>query len=311
MRQTPESTDREIENDHRQLLEIFSAADFSACNCPVPGTCDTQACEHGSRCSAGVRERFHSVMFACIARFAREEKQLKESLPRMRFQQHTEHHASITDRIVKAIAVFTQSRDVKLAYAAIESIARTYAVHHQVMDRINSSAFDMEMPDISPERLLAWEMLPPPSTGNPKIDEEHLRLHHLLLEASDLCANRSSSCCVCQAERRQCCLTKAINLIGETLKYMVDHFRHEESLIRLQTDYARMAAHQSAHAEISLWLGQLIDDYRDEDTARCMQTLIQILHHWLHRHIVDYDLPFFAVGSGANPDRFPVATPTA
>lgn len=295
MRQTPDSAGREIEDDHRQLLEIFAEADFSTCDCNQPGPCDVGTCERGSHCAASVREHFHRVMFACIARFAREEKRLKENLPRTRFQQHTEHHASITDRLVKAIAAFSQGRDARLAYATLESIARSYTVHHQVMDRIHGISLDADASVIQSEHRLSVEFLPPPTTGNPKIDEEHLRLYELLREAHGLCTQRSGSCGTCQAAHRQSCLAGAIDLIGDTLKYMVDHFRHEEGMIRLQADYSKMSAHLAAHAEISLWLGQLIDDYRDEDTARCMQTLIHVLHHWLHRHIIDFDLPFFGV----------------
>lgn len=152
----------------------------------------------------------------------------------------------------------------------------------------------------NPASVLHGDVTSPLPTGNPVIDAEHLWLYDMLQQALCLCPCHAGSCNACQTGRPQQCMDETTYLIGSILKSMVDHFRDEEALFRRESAYDRMESHLSAHIEIARWMGQLVEDYRDEDTARCLGRLIYILHHWLQQHITDYDLPFFAA--------FPTAT---
>lgn len=287
-----EKARQDLENDHHQLMEIFAGAIASSRSCDIEAPCNHVQCPEGSNCARAVREQFHRIMFACIGRFGSEEKVLHHSLTPDNFQRHAESHGDITSRIHRAISSFSASKDVPAAFENIKSIARAYEVHHQILD--NALSPDDAPGGRNPGLLTSFTPLPPlPLTGNEMIDREHALLFDQLQQALSICTCTHEQCTDCTGDRRQHCMTSTIELIGEALKFMVEHFRHEEEQIRVMPVRRIAEAHMRAHARIAQQIGQLIEDYEDEDTARCLYSLVNALHGWLVDHVKEYDVPLY------------------
>lgn len=301
-----ETARQDLENDHRQLMEIFSAAIASSRSCDIDVPCNHAQCPQGCECARAVREQFHRIMFACIGRFGSEEKRLQHSLTSDSFQHHAESHANISTRIHQSITAFAASKDVPAAFESIKSIARAYEVHHRILDNHHGQE---PLSGHLPKEQLAecYPLHPLPLTGDEAIDREHTLLFNQLQQALSICNCAHGQCTKCAVDDRQNCMNRTVELIGDALKFMVEHFRHEEVQLRMMSVQRKTEAHLRAHADIARQIGQLIEDYEDENTARCLRQLVGTLHGWLMGHIVEHDIPLYlhVARQGAEPAPYP------
>lgn len=295
---------RAIESDHRLLLDIF--CDIEAIGLPCMGeqACPTASCTERSYCSHMVRECMHRVLFATIGHFGREERLMRDRAPAEQFQAHAADHAEIHDAIQQAIAAFARDKDVIAAFAGIAAIARLYRQHHQSFDaacRLRLLA-GKDRPQTAPPQgdsgSGALHDLPAiPATGNDLIDRDHTLLQNILRQARSLCREGTPDCRQCSPKRQQECITGAIDIVTDALKTMIEHFRHEESLMRHYTSPAATEEHIQAHADISHRMSQLIADFADNNTAMFLHRLSETLHAWLRHHVVEHDLPLIKLAT--------------
>lgn len=294
MTHSTDTAELDLEADHQALIDIFRSAELAASICRHVAPCDQETCSQSGECARRTREHFHRVLFGSMGRFSREERVLKKALSAASFQQHAESHADIMTRLHAAIAAFTKNRNIPAAFDMIESIARTYEVHHQIFDsrcvtpppsplpgRPASGNRHIRLPDLR-------------MTGDARTDSKHVLLHSILQQALTLCDNQRDDCSGCHAHAQHRCMSEVTVLIGDTLKHMVDTFRHEDAIIRQMPSCAERDDHLRAHGDIARRIGQLIDDFEDQNTARGLYRLINILHEWLDHHVADYDLALFS-----------------
>jgi hemerythrin-like metal-binding protein len=250
------------------------------------------------------RECLHRVLFATIGHFGREEGLMRDRAPAEQFQAHAASHAEIHDAIQQAIAAFAQDKDAIAALAEIAAIARLYRQHHQNFDSVcrlrllageertqsttQQSAADSGVP---------YDLPAIPPTGNDLIDHNHTLLQNILRQAKSLCREGAADCHRCPTEQQQCCTANAIDIVTDVLKTMIEHFRHEESLMRHYPCPAAADEHIQAHADISHRMSQLIADYADNNTAMFLHRLRETLHAWLKHHVVEHDLPLIKLAT--------------
>jgi hemerythrin-like metal-binding protein len=246
-----------------------------------------------------MREHFHRSMFAVVGHFSREDKLTRQLLPNAAFQRHTEQHGDISSALQQAIIDFSQSQDIKAAQASVCAIADQIEIHHRTQDiafmslvaRSPQEANPPSPPSATPA-FITGKLPALPLTGNAQIDEEHTRLHDILHRTLSLCHVSYPECTQCAPDTRRHCTDTAIDLITDALKFMVEHFRHEETLLKQQSQITGVQDHLDNHAELSRRMSQLIGDYEDNNTALCLFRLVETLHVWLHKHILEHDLPF-------------------
>ncbi len=290
---------RDLEEDHRILDGIFAAVRTMALPCAPSEPCRTGECPEGVHCAQRIREHFHRSMFAVVGHFGREVKITRQLLPNATFQRHTEQHGDISSTLQQAIIDFSQSQDVKAAQVSICAIADQIDSHHRTQDiafmglvaRSPHETNPTSQPCVAPA-FITGNLPALPLTGNAQIDEEHARLHDILNRTLSLCHVSYPECTQCAPDTRHHCTESAIDLITDALKFMVEHFRHEETLLKRQPNVSGVQAHLDNHAELSRRLSQLIGDYEDNNTALCLFRLVETLHVWMHKHILEHDQPF-------------------
>ena len=285
--------------DHRVLDDIFSAIRRMTPPCPADKTCRSKECPEGGRCLQQMREHFHRSMFALVGHFGREDKVTHQLLSHDAFERHAEQHGDISSALQLAIIDFSQSQDVKAAQANLCAVAKQIEIHHRTQDTAFMGPATRSPQGTSPEAQLCpaptflTGTLPVlPLTGNGQIDEEHAHLYDILQRTLSLCHVSYPECTQCAPDTRRHCTDSAIDLITDALKFMVEHFRHEETLLKQQPQLAGVPAHLDSHAELSRRMSQLIGDYEDNNTALCLFRLVETLHMWLHKHIQEHDQPF-------------------
>lgn len=289
---------QDLDADHRVLDDIFAAARTMSLPCPSSQPCRIEECQEGIGCAQRMREHFHRCMFSVVGHFGHEDKIARQLLSNDAFQRHTEQHGDISSTLQQAIIDFNQSRDVKAAQASICAIANQIELHHRTQDIAFMGPATHWSQEASPSAqpcavptFINGNLPPLPLTGNTKIDEEHARLHDILYRTLSLCQVSYPECSQCAPDKRRHCTDTAIDLITDALKFMVEHFRQEEKLLKQQAHTTRIQAHLDSHAELSRRMSQLIGDYEDNNTALCLFRLVQTLHVWLHKHILEHDLP--------------------
>lgn len=290
---------RDLQADRRILDEIFAAVRSMALPCPANKPCHSGKCQEGERCALRMREHFHRSMFAVVGHFGREDKITRQLLSREMFERHAEQHGDISSTLQQAIIDFSHSQDVKAAQASICAIADQIEIHRRTQDIIfmdpaihSPQAAPLATQPCATPTFIAGNLPPLPLTGNTQIDEEHARLSDILHRTLSLCRVSYPECTRCAPDTQRHCTDSAIDLITDALKFMVDHFRHEETLLRQQAHTPEIQAHLDNHAELSRRMSHLIGDYEDNNTALCLFRLVETLHVWLHKHILEYDQPF-------------------
>lgn len=134
------------------------------------------------------------------------------------------------------------------------------------------------------------EISPSLRTGVKSIDIEHAQLMAFQRRLADFCprglANLS---CDCDESTRSACNESITDLFSDILVFMVDHFRHEEQLMRgLATDH--VVDHRQAHEDISLRFSMLADRKVAAPLLVSPAELSEIVGHWLTEHIVEWDM---------------------
>lgn len=302
---------RAVESDHRLLLDIFHDIEAISLPCMSKNACVLADCADQSHCSHMARELLHRVHFATIGHFGREERLMRDhDAPAEQFQAHAAGHAEIKDAIQQSIAAFAADKDAVAVFDRLTTISRMYRQHHHSLDaacrlqlmsgknRPRSATMQYRAVDGAAHHLPDL-----PLTGNAVIDHKHTILQNILRQAKSLCCRHSPHCQHCSPDRQQDCTVHAVDIVTDALKTMIEHFRHEETLMRQYATPKATEEHQQAHADISQRMNQLIGDYADNNTAMFLHRLTETLHAWLRHHVAEHDLPLISQAGNAN-ERF-------
>lgn len=132
--------------------------------------------------------------------------------------------------------------------------------------------------------------------GNRLIDDEHRALIESIDSLKRVCAHyrRAADCRACDGGRRRGCEQKLLRLLGEIVEFIIEHFEHEETLMRRTLLPIMNAAayddHVEAHADISAGVIGILSSLTPEITVGKIRDLEVSLHGWLVGHIHLHDL---------------------
>ncbi len=144
--------------------------------------------------------------------------------------------------------------------------------------------------------------LPEILTGHEEWDRQHHQLHGLLARLQALTANPAQI----DSEAGRHAL---LDIVGETLAVMVEHFRWEEALmaslpINALTE-AHCIFHREEHDSIAERMGELAERADQASVRESSDSLAALLGEWLTNHIRGYDQPFLRLLTA---DRWPLKT---
>ena len=142
-----------------------------------------------------------------------------------------------------------------------------------------------------------YKELPPALvTGHKFIDFEHQLLLNSMASLRQVCTGFSANegCESCVANSRFECEGSLVSLLGDLLVFMMDHFQHEERLMRdsllMMVDRDLCEAHMEDHAAISGKVQQIIARLNPMRISALIRELDALLHGWLTHHVSLHDL---------------------
>lgn len=134
-------------------------------------------------------------------------------------------------------------------------------------------------------------------TGISIIDDEHRRLHEFITRLRTICRDFDSkaTCHDCISDRVTHCEEELMDCVGTLLSYMVDHFRHEEDLMKRQglsaVGHALYLQHTEDHANITNRVAMLTHPGDPMATVKAIAETAAILAAWFESHIKHHDIP--------------------
>lgn len=133
-------------------------------------------------------------------------------------------------------------------------------------------------------------------TGNASIDREHRQLFAILKVARSVCLDAANftNCASCNEERRAHCENQLVQLLGDLLSFIVDHFKSEESIMResllMMIDRLVCETHMEDHAAISAKIERIVASLDSMQTAGLLRELDTVLGRWVGRHVATHDM---------------------
>lgn len=139
--------------------------------------------------------------------------------------------------------------------------------------------------------LSAGELPPELVTGHPLIDREHRFLIDAMANLRRVCSDLSTfrDCTACLRSRQVRCENDLIGLLGDIFSFILEHFRHEEAIMRGSmlpvVDYAVCQAHIEDHAEIAAKVQQIVSGLDAAQVVSRIRELDRLLERWVTHHI--------------------------
>ncbi len=133
-------------------------------------------------------------------------------------------------------------------------------------------------------------------TGNRTIDLEHQELFAALKAARTICLDLKthSSCAGCGEARHQQCEQALVDVLGNVLSFVLDHFKTEESIMRdsllMMIDRELCQVHMEDHAGISAMVERMVSELDSTQTVSLVRELDQLLTRWIAQHIATHDV---------------------
>lgn len=133
--------------------------------------------------------------------------------------------------------------------------------------------------------------------GNRLIDEEHRSLLESIDHLKRVCSDYRTvaDCQSCSDERRRGCEHKLLRMLGDIIDFIIEHFEHEETLMRRTLlpimNESAYKEHVEAHANISAGVIGILSSLRPDITVGKIRDLELSLRAWLIGHIHQHDLP--------------------
>lgn len=133
-------------------------------------------------------------------------------------------------------------------------------------------------------------------TGYDSIDQEHRQLLACMTMARAICQDQSCrvDCSPCSMPRRGACENKLVGLLGDLLSFILEHFRHEELVMRdsllMMVDRDVCQAHMEDHAAISSKIQEIVASIDGVHTVGLLRDLDVLLGNWLSNHILMHDM---------------------
>lgn len=153
-----------------------------------------------------------------------------------------------------------------------------------------------ELPDIIAHWRLTGLLPPELITGHHLIDTEHRFLIDAIANLQRICKSMTEfkDCVSCGRLQQARCENNLVGLLGDIFAFILDHFRHEEEIMRnsmlLVIDRAVCDAHIEDHADIAAKVQQIVAALDSSHVVSRIRELEALLARWVTNHIALHDL---------------------
>lgn len=133
-------------------------------------------------------------------------------------------------------------------------------------------------------------------TGHRELDAEHAMLLGMMRTLRDICTVQATyrNCATCSGAEQRRCDSDLVGMLGDLLAFILEHFRHEEEVMRtsllLMLDREQCTAHMEDHAAISGKVQQIIARLDRLQTVVLIRELDALLQTWVDNHIALHDV---------------------
>lgn len=132
-------------------------------------------------------------------------------------------------------------------------------------------------------------------TGHAEIDQEHRLLLSTLGRLREACLrfDEPRDCGGCDALTAAQCHNTLVELLGDLLMFLIEHFQKEEAIMKesgLTTREREVCErHKEDHAAISQTILDIVTALDPAQTAHLVRSLHTVLERWQHNHIRLHD----------------------
>ena len=134
--------------------------------------------------------------------------------------------------------------------------------------------------------------------GNPEMDRDHHELAQLIEKVGSVCACLRSRCPVddgdeCPDGKAEACFGALGEIGHEIMVRMIEHFHHEDDLMKTlqnsQSSRQHCIAHRQEHVNFSTRYNQLVTSFKPIDPLTGMRDLDSFITDWVRSHILEFD----------------------
>ena len=132
--------------------------------------------------------------------------------------------------------------------------------------------------------------------GHKENDRQHEELELLIGQVNEFCLLSTENypgCGQCPEARLALCRKQANDIVRRLLKFVSQHFRYEEDLMRKlpdnETCRGHVRRHQKAHAEISTQISNLASQLGEGDPYVLASKIQTLLANWTGAHTAGLD----------------------
>lgn len=140
------------------------------------------------------------------------------------------------------------------------------------------------------------------NVGNPEIDEDHHALAQLIHKVANVCKCSLRSVCDCDncpESKPIDCFDSLVEIGHEIMLRMIEHFHHEEELMkslrrnRVTRDHC--VAHKQEHVNFSTRYNQAVSKINANRPVVGLRTLETFIIDWVRSHVLEYDMKLAAL----------------
>jgi len=154
---------------------------------------------------------------------------------------------------------------------------------------------------MQPEKLFDIGEL---DVGNPEMDLEHHELTQLIEKVGSVCVclrsqNQECICDECPEGRARTCFESLVEIGHAIMVKMLDHFHHEQDLMKSlpinQSTRGHCVAHRHEHVNFSTRYNQLVTSFKSDCPIEGIRALDTFTIDWVRHHVLEYDLKLAAL----------------
>jgi hemerythrin-like metal-binding protein len=146
--------------------------------------------------------------------------------------------------------------------------------------------------------------------GNPVIDQDHHALAQLIERVGMVCGNSLNpecQCDQCPEGKPKHCFASLIEIGHEIMVLMLDHFHHEDELMKSlpnnRSTKEHCVAHRLEHVHFSTKYNQSVAPINVRHPVVGLRTLDTFISDWIRNHIFEYDMQLAALLQDDSPSR--------
>lgn len=132
--------------------------------------------------------------------------------------------------------------------------------------------------------------------GNPQMDDGHHQLARLIEKVGSVCCNSLDSDCGCDdcpGKDPKACFDSLVEIGREIMVRMIDHFHHEDELMKslphIQSTREHCLAHRQEHVNFTTRYNRTVSHINARQPVIGLKAFQAFIIDWIRSHILEFD----------------------